>query len=56
MNRVVEIEAEAATRRVGDGDGGFSSKMVLMHFESSGTADGPKRFKRSQAKRAKKKS
>jgi DNA-binding transcriptional ArsR family regulator len=56
MNRVVEIEAEAAERRVDDSDGGFNTKVVLMHFESSGAGEGPKRSKPNRAKRAKKKS
>lgn len=56
MNRVVEIEAECAKRRAKDGDGGFNTKMVLMHFESSGTGEAPKRSKPNRAKRAKKKS
>jgi hypothetical protein len=30
--------------------------MVLMHFESSGTGEAPKRSKPNRAKRAKKKS
>ena len=35
INRVAEIEAECAERRTGDGEAGFITKMVLMHFESS---------------------
>jgi DNA-binding transcriptional ArsR family regulator len=53
MNRVVEIEAESAKRRAGDGEPGFNTKMVLMHFESAGAGGGPKRSKPSRAKRAK---
>jgi DNA-binding transcriptional ArsR family regulator len=55
MNRVVEIEAESAKRRAGDGEPGFNTKMVLMHFESAGDGGGPKRSKPNRAKRAKKK-
>jgi DNA-binding transcriptional ArsR family regulator len=54
MNRVVEIEAESAKRRTADGEPGFNTKMVLMHFESSGAPDGPKRSRPNRAKRAKK--
>jgi DNA-binding transcriptional ArsR family regulator len=54
MNRVVEIEAESAKRRAGDGEPGFNTKMVLMHFESASAGGGPKRSKPSRAKRAKK--
>jgi DNA-binding transcriptional ArsR family regulator len=54
MNRVVEIEAESAKRRAGDdGAGGFNTKLVLMHFESSG-AEPTKRSKPNRSKRAKK--
>jgi DNA-binding transcriptional ArsR family regulator len=57
MNRVGEIEAEAAKRRGDDdGDGGFNTNVVLMHFESTGSGEGPKRSKPNRAKRAKKKS
>jgi hypothetical protein len=55
MNKVVEIEAESAKRRAGDGEGGFNTKVVLMHFESAGAGGGPKRSKPNRAKRAKKK-
>jgi DNA-binding transcriptional ArsR family regulator len=54
LNRVVEIEAESAKRRAADGEPGFNTKMVLMHFESSGAPDGPKRSRPNRAKRAKK--
>ena len=56
MNRVTDIEADCAKRRSGNGDSGFNSNMVLMHFESSGAAETTKRSKPSRAKRAKKKS
>jgi DNA-binding transcriptional ArsR family regulator len=55
MNRVVEIEADSAKRRAAGGEPGFNTKMVLMHFESSGAPDGPKRARPDRAKRAKKK-
>jgi DNA-binding transcriptional ArsR family regulator len=55
MNRVVEIEAESAKRRAGDGESGFNTKMVLMHFESATGGGGTKRSKPNRAKRAKKK-
>lgn len=54
MNRVVEIEAESAKRRAADGEPGFNTKMVLMHFESSGSAEGRKRSRPNRSKRAKK--
>jgi DNA-binding transcriptional ArsR family regulator len=54
MNRVGEIEAECAKRRSRDGDAGISTKMVLMHFESSGTAEVRKRSNKSRSKRTKK--
>jgi DNA-binding transcriptional ArsR family regulator len=54
MNRVVEIEAESAKRLTSNGEGGFNTKMVLMHFESSGSAEGRKRSRPSRSKRAKK--
>ncbi|MGH2822844.1 MAG: helix-turn-helix domain-containing protein [Thermoleophilaceae bacterium] len=54
MNRVVEIEAESAKRRAVDGGSGFNTKVVLMHFESSGSAEGRKRSRPNRAKRAKK--
>jgi DNA-binding transcriptional ArsR family regulator len=54
MNKVVGIEAESAKRRSSDGDSGFNTKMVLMHFESSGSAEGPKRSRPNRAKRTKK--
>jgi DNA-binding transcriptional ArsR family regulator len=53
MNRVVEIEAESAKRRAADGESGFNTKMVLMHFESSGSAEGRKRSRPDRSKRAK---
>jgi hypothetical protein len=52
MDRVVEIEAESAERRAVDGEGGVNTKMVLMHFESSGSAVNRER---SRPKRAPKK-
>jgi DNA-binding transcriptional ArsR family regulator len=55
MNSVVKIEAESAKRRAGDGDSAFNTKMVLMHFESSGGDDGTKRSKPNRKKRARKK-
>jgi DNA-binding transcriptional ArsR family regulator len=54
MNRVMEIEAESAKRRAGDGESGFNTKMVLMHFESSGASGGTKRSRPNRTKRAKK--
>jgi DNA-binding transcriptional ArsR family regulator len=54
MNRVVEIEAESAKRRAGDGEPGFNTKAVLMHFESSSGGESTKRSKPNRAKRAKK--
>jgi DNA-binding transcriptional ArsR family regulator len=54
MNRVVEIEAESAKRLASNGEGGFNTKMVLMHFESSGSAEGRKRSRPSRSKRARK--
>jgi DNA-binding transcriptional ArsR family regulator len=53
MNKVGEIEAASAKRRGDESDDGFNTKVVLMHFESSGAGEGPKR---SKPKRAKKKS
>jgi DNA-binding transcriptional ArsR family regulator len=52
MKRVEELEAECAERRSSDGEAGFSTKMVLMHFESSG-AEGRKRPKQTRSRRAK---
>jgi DNA-binding transcriptional ArsR family regulator len=54
MKRVGEIEAECAQRRSSNGEAGISTKMVLMHFESSGTAEGRKRSKENRPKRTKK--
>jgi DNA-binding transcriptional ArsR family regulator len=54
MNRVRGIEAECAERRSGNGEAGINTKMVLMHFESSGTAEGRRRSKQSRPKRGKK--
>jgi DNA-binding transcriptional ArsR family regulator len=54
MDRVVEIETESAKRLAGDGQPGFNTKMVLMHFESSGSAEGRKRSRPNRSKRAKK--
>lgn len=54
MNKVIEIEAESAKRRSGDGDSGFNTKMVLMHFESTGAPEGTKRSRPNRAKRTKK--
>ncbi len=54
MNRVGEIEAECAQRRSSNGEAGISTRMVMMHFESSGTADGRKRSKQNRSKRTKK--
>jgi DNA-binding transcriptional ArsR family regulator len=54
MDRVMEIEAESAKRLASDGEGGFNTKMVLMHFESSGSAEGRKRSRPSRARRTKK--
>lgn len=56
MNRVVDIEAESAKRRAKEGGDGFNTKVVLMHFESSGAGDGPKPSTPNRAKRAKKRS
>lgn len=50
IKRVGELEAECAERRSGNVEAGFSTKMVLMHFEASG-ADAPKRPERSRSKR-----
>jgi DNA-binding transcriptional ArsR family regulator len=36
--RVEEVAAESAKRRAGDGDSGFHTSVVLMHFESSGAS------------------
>jgi DNA-binding transcriptional ArsR family regulator len=52
MNRVVEIEADSAKRRSADGESGFNTKVVLMHFESSGSAEGRKRSRPNRASRA----
>jgi DNA-binding transcriptional ArsR family regulator len=52
--RVGEIEAECAQRRSSNGEAGISTKMVLMHFESSGTGEGRKRSKENRPKRTKK--
>jgi DNA-binding transcriptional ArsR family regulator len=54
MNRVGEIEAECAKRRSHNGEAGISTKMVLLHVESSGTAEGRKRSNKSRPKRTKK--
>ena len=51
LNRVIEIEAESAQRRANSGEPGFNTRMVLMHFESSGAPEGTK----SRAKRGRKK-
>jgi DNA-binding transcriptional ArsR family regulator len=56
MNRVGEIETASAKRNSKDGDGGFGTEVVLMHFEASGAGDAPKRSKPNRSKRAKKKS
>jgi DNA-binding transcriptional ArsR family regulator len=53
MNKVGKIEAASAKRRGDESDGGVNTKVVLMHFESSGGGDSAKRPK---PKRAKKKS
>jgi DNA-binding transcriptional ArsR family regulator len=53
MNRVVDIEAESAKRRAKEGGDGFDTRVVLMHFESSGAGEGPKHSKPKPAKRAK---
>jgi hypothetical protein len=55
MDRVVEIEAESAKRRAADGDDGMNTKMVLMHFESSGSAEARKRSRPRGAKGARRK-
>jgi len=54
MERVVDIEADSAKRLAGEGKAGFNTKMVLMHFESSGSAERWKRSRPSRSKRAKK--
>jgi DNA-binding transcriptional ArsR family regulator len=56
MNRVVEIEAESAERRAGDGESAIDTKLVLMHFESPSGEEPTKRSKPNRARRAKKKS
>jgi DNA-binding transcriptional ArsR family regulator len=58
MKQAVKIEAEAVKRGAGDSDSdsGFNTKVVLMHFESSGTREGPTPSKPSRAKRARKSS
>ena len=43
LERVPEIEIESAERIAEGGAPGFNTKMVLMHFESSGAVDGRKR-------------
>lgn len=53
MNRVVEIESESAQRRAVAGESGFNTRMVLMHFESSGSAEGRKRSRPNRSKRTK---
>jgi DNA-binding transcriptional ArsR family regulator len=53
MNRIGEIESESAKRRSSNGEGGFSTKMVMMHFESSGASERRKRFKQGRSKRTK---
>jgi DNA-binding transcriptional ArsR family regulator len=53
-NRVGEIEADCAQRRSGNGEAGFSTKLVLMHFESSEAAEGRRRAGTSRSKRTKK--
>jgi DNA-binding transcriptional ArsR family regulator len=50
MSRVEEIEADCARRRSGNGEAGFTTKLVLMHFESSGAAEGRKRSNKSRSK------
>jgi hypothetical protein len=52
MSRVVEIESESATRLAGDSEPGFNTKMVLMHFESSGSTEGRKRSRPNRARRS----
>lgn len=52
MNRIADIEAECAQRRAGNGEGGFSSKIVMMHFESSGAPESRKRPMQGRSKRA----
>jgi hypothetical protein len=52
MNRVMEIEAESAKRRAADGEAGMNTKMVLMHFESSGSAENRKRSRPRASKRS----
>jgi DNA-binding transcriptional ArsR family regulator len=54
MERAVDIEADSAKRLAGEGQAGFNTKMVLMHFESSGSAERRKRSRPSRSKRAKK--
>ena len=56
LDRVVEIEAESAKRRAGEGDAGMTTKMVLMHFESSGSAEARRRSRPHGSKRVRKKS
>jgi DNA-binding transcriptional ArsR family regulator len=52
MDRIGEIEAECAERRSGNGEGGFSTEMVMMHFEFSGAAESKKRSKQRRTKKA----
>jgi DNA-binding transcriptional ArsR family regulator len=54
MNRAAEIETDCAQRRSGNGEAGFTTKLVLMHFESSGAAEGRKRAGTSGSKHTKK--
>jgi DNA-binding transcriptional ArsR family regulator len=54
MERAVDIEADSAKRLAGEGQAGFNTKMVLMHFESSGSAERRKRSRPSRSKRARK--
>jgi DNA-binding transcriptional ArsR family regulator len=54
MNRVGEIEADCAKRRSGNGEAAISTKMVLMHFESSGAAEGAEQTKPNRSKRPRK--
>jgi DNA-binding transcriptional ArsR family regulator len=52
MNRVVAIEEECANRRTGDGEAGIATKLVLMHFESSGSEEETERSRPDRAERA----
>jgi hypothetical protein len=52
IERVMQIETESAKRLAGDGDSGFNTKMVLMHFESSGSAERRKRSRPNRSRRA----